>query len=185
MKMSLPFRLDATMRTIMNITETERLILRKLSLKDAEFILQLLNEPAFLKYIGDKEVRTLEDAQSYLHNGPLDSYDRLGYGLYMVMIKDKKIPVGICGLKKRASLNIPDLGFAFLKQHRSNGYATESARAVMEYAKEELGIDRIAALTKPQNPASTRVLHKLGFRFEKIINLPEFESESKLFITNM
>lgn len=169
----------------MNIAETHRLALRKLNPDDAQFILQLLNEPAFLKYIGDKEVCTTEDAKSYLRNGPLKSYDSLGYGLYLVSLKEKKTPVGICGLKKRASLNIPDLGFAFLKEHRSNGYATESARAVMEYAKTTLGISRIAALTKPENSASVSVLNKLGFRFEKNISLPEFESESKFFTTNM
>lgn len=169
----------------MNLIETERLTLSELRLSDAEFILQLLNEPAFHKYIGDKGVRTAEDASDYLKDGPLASYQNNGFGLYLAKLKNENISIGICGLKKRGSMDIPDLGYAFLKQYWSCGYATEAARGVLDYARDDLKFRELAALTAIGNDASVRVLEKLGFRFQEIVKLPEFESESKLFLIDL
>lgn len=166
----------------MNILETDRLILRKLTLEDAEFIFILLNDPSFLRYIGDKGVRNLEDARDYLLNGPIDSYERHGFGLYLTKLKDRDESIGICGLLKREFLEDVDVGFAFLPQFRGKGYATESASAVLNYGRNVLGINRIVAITSPDNDASINVLKKIGLRFEKLIKFPDENSESKLFV---
>jgi len=166
----------------MSVLETERLILRRLSENDAEFVLKLLNEPSFLRYIGDKGVRTLDDARQYILKGPIESYERRGFGLYLVELKGPQISIGICGLIKRESLPDVDVGFAFLSEFWNRGYAFESASAVLAYAKDILKLDRIVAITDVDNAASGRVLEKLGMRFEKLIKLSESSSEIKLFV---
>ena len=168
----------------MKVLETDRLILRWLSTDDAEFILELLNDPAFLRFIGDKGVRTLEDARNYILNGPVDMYTRLGFGLYRVGLKESGIPIGICGLIKRDGLDDVDLGFAFLPQFRAQGYAYEAAAAVMTYGKVALGLKRIVAITSPDNDASGRLLEKLGLRFERMIRLSAGAEEVRLFVSD-
>ena len=152
----------------MKILETERLVLRRLALDDAAFLLELLNEPAFLKNIGDRGARTLTDARRYIARGPVASYRKFGFGLYLVELKDSGAPIGICGLLKRDWLNDVDIGFAFLRRYWSQGYARESAAAVMHYGWTTLRLKRIVAITKPTNQASIALLEKLGLRFEKI-----------------
>jgi RimJ/RimL family protein N-acetyltransferase len=160
------------------------LILRRLSGGDAEFILELLNEPSFIRNIGDRGVRTIEDAGHYILNGPVASYAQFGFGLYLVELKENEMPIGICGLLKRDSLEDVDIGFAFLPRFWSKGYAYESASAVMDYGRKVLGLARIVALTAPDNQGSIRVLEKIGLRFEKMITLHEYEGESKLFASD-
>jgi RimJ/RimL family protein N-acetyltransferase len=121
------------------VLETERLILRQLTIDDAEFICEQVNDPSWLRYIGDKGVRHLDDARQYILNGPVESYERNGFGLYLVGLKASGTPMGMCGLVKRATLPEPDIGFAFRPDYWSKGYAFESAAAVMSYAKEKLG----------------------------------------------
>jgi len=163
------------------ILETERLLLRRLTRTDAAFILELLNEPAFLENIGDRGARTLADARRYIAKGPVASYRKFGFGLYLVELKDSRAPIGICGLLKRESLDDVDIGFAFLQKYWSQGYARESAAAVMHYGWTKLRLKRIVAITKPTNQASIALLEKLGLRFEKIIALPDHGGENKLF----
>ncbi len=165
----------------MIVLETARLTLRHLSIGDAEFILRLLNEPSFLRDIGDKGVRNLDDARQYILNGPVASYERNGFGLYLVELKDDGTPIGISGLVKRDTLPEPDIGFAFLPAYWSQGYAVESAAAVMTYAREVLGLTRIAAITSPDNNASEKLLGKIGLRFERMIKLSDDGDEAKLF----
>ncbi|HVS80940.1 MAG TPA: GNAT family N-acetyltransferase [Pyrinomonadaceae bacterium] len=165
----------------MIILETQRLILRRLSTDDAEFILELLNEPSFLRYIGDKGVRSLDDARQYILNGPVDSYERNGFGLYLVELKENGVPIGISGLVKRDTLPDADIGFAFLPAYWSKGYAVESAASVMNYARDVLGLNRMLAITSPDNEASAKLLGKIGLRFERMIKLSEDGDEVKLF----
>ena len=165
----------------MTLLETERLILRQLSLDDAEFIVDLLNQPSFLRYIGDKEVRSIADAVRYIETGPMTSYERFGFGLYLVELKESGASIGICGLLKRDSLPDVDVGFAFLPAYWSQGYAFESAAAVMNYGREVLGLRRIVAITSLDNDASIRLLEKIGLRFERLIKLSEDQSEVRLF----
>lgn len=169
----------------MTVIETERLLLRKLAADDAEFIVELLNQQSFLRYIGDKEVRTNADAVRYIQNGPVASYERFGFGLYLVELKETGTSIGICGLLKRDSLPDVDVGFAFLPNFWSQGYAFESASAVMTYGREVLGLRRIVAITSLDNDASIRLLEKIGLRFERLIKLSEDQSEVRLFGSNV
>jgi RimJ/RimL family protein N-acetyltransferase len=159
---------------------TERLELRELDFNDAEFILKLLNEEGFLRFIGDKGVRTLADARDYILQGPMDSYARNGFGLYAACLRDAT-PIGICGLVKREGLNDPDIGFAFLSQYWSLGYAVESAAAVLAHAREVLGLKRVVAITSPDNGSSIGVLEKIGLKYERMIRLVDQSPELKLF----
>ena len=165
----------------MTALETERLALRRLTADDAPFLLELLNDPAFLRFIGDRGVRTLDDARAYVERGPAASYTQHGFGLYRVARRDDDTPVGICGLLKRDALEHADLGYAFLPAHRGLGYALESAAAVVAHARRDLGLGRLLAITSPDNDASIRVLEKLGFRFERVTKLSEDAHEVKLF----
>ncbi len=165
----------------MTVLETERLRLRLMEPDDAEFILALLNESSFLQYIGDKCVRSHEDARHYIMNGPVKSYEQHGYGLYLTELKDDGTPIGICGLIKRDTLDHADIGFALRPQFWSRGYAFESASAVMAYGKRELGLDRIVAVSSPGNEASVRVLAKLGMKFKRMVQLSE-DNEVELFV---
>lgn len=159
--------------------------LRLFDLNDAGFILQLLNEPAFMEHIGDKGVRTLEDARLYLQNGPIDSYERFGYGLNMVELKDSGESIGMCGLVRRETLDDADIGYAFLERYWSNGYARESAEAILNHARETLGLNRIVAIVTPKNVSSIRLLKKIGLTFERMIRLSSDEEELQFFVSDM
>ncbi len=165
----------------MNICETERLLLRPLQKDDSAFIFRLVNEPSFIQNIGDKGVRNLDDAWQYILQGPMKSYEQNGFGLWLVALKDLLTPIGICGLIKRDGLDDPDVGYAFLPEFWSQGYAIEAASRVLVFAKETLGINRIVAITSPDNHSSIRVLNKLDLQFKKLILLPGASEESSLF----
>jgi len=152
----------------MTVLETERLILREFNTDDARFILTLLNEPSFLRYIGDKKVRNLDDARQYILNGPRASYDRHGFGLYQVELKDSHTAAGMCGLLKRDELPDADIGFAFLPDYWNKGFAFEAAAAVLRDARERLKLNRVLAIVNPDNEASIKLLEKLGLRFERM-----------------
>lgn len=149
----------------MNILETDRLVLRHLTTDDAGFILELVNDPAFIANIGDRGIRTRDDAVAYLLNGPIASYERHGHGLYLVILKATLEPIGICGLLKRIQFDDIDLGYAFLPGFWYQGFATESARAMLEFARATLKAPRTLALVSPDNARSMRLLEKIGFSF--------------------
>jgi RimJ/RimL family protein N-acetyltransferase len=138
----------------LNVIETDRLILRHLTTEDAAFILALMNDPSWLQFIGDNGVRTLEDACNYIVYGPVAMYARVGFGLYLTALKEDRTPIGICGLIKRDSLEDVDIGFAFLPQFWSQGYAYESASAVIAHGRQVLGLQRIVAITSLDNQRS-------------------------------
>ncbi len=164
----------------MKLLETERLLLRPLRLDDAAFIFELVNDPAWLRFIGDRQVRTLDDARHYLKRGPLEAYARLGYGHAAVVRKMDGAVLGICGLIKRDNLDDVDLGFAFLEKFRGQGYAGEASEAVLADAWNRLRLKRIVAIISPENVASAALLERLGFRFERSLRLTA-DAESKLF----
>lgn len=153
-----------------------------MTLGDAEFILELVNEPAFIRNIGDKGVRNVEDARLYIQNGPQASYEKFGFGLYLVEWRETGEAIGICGLLKRDALDDVDVGFAFLERFRLRGFAFESALAVMEYGRNTLRLERIVAITSPDNEGSIRVLEKIGLRFEKMIRMPGSVEDTRLFV---
>jgi RimJ/RimL family protein N-acetyltransferase len=154
------------------VLETTRLRLSRASDADCQFLFELVNEPSFKRHIGDKGIHNLEDARAYLHEVYLAHYARHGYGLYRVSLRDEDTALGICGLVKRAAFPLPDLGFAFLKAHRARGYAYESAQAVLQEGRDRFGMKRILAMANADNERSTRLLDKLGFRFECMVRMP-------------
>ncbi len=152
------------------ILETERLVIRELdSAVDAETIFELLNTPKFLRYIGDRGVRSVEEARDFIENRYRQSYRDHGYGLYAVELKDGT-PIGMCGFVRRDTLPGPDIGFAFLPEFEGQGYGFESAAAMMEYGREVLGFGEVLAITSLDNHASGHLLEKLGFRFVEEIS---------------
>ncbi len=165
----------------MTVLETERLSLRELTVDDAEFILTLLNEPSFLRYIGDKKVRNLDDARQYILNGPVASYERHGFGLDCVELRESHTPIGMCGLLKRDELPDPDIGFALLPDFWNKRFAFEAAEAVLKDAGERLQIQRILAITSLDNDASINLLKRLGFRFEEVVQLSPNGEQLRLF----
>jgi RimJ/RimL family protein N-acetyltransferase len=165
----------------MPILETERLQLRRLTLDDADFILRLLNEPSFIQNIGDREVRTIDQAHDYIRKGPFASYAKFGFGLWLVETKSEGVPIGMCGLLKRDVLDDVDIGYALLPEFWAQGYAMESASAVMSYAGKVLGLDRVVAVVNPNNQSSIRLLEKMGFKFERMVRLSDGAPEIKLF----
>lgn len=155
----------------MTLIETDRLFISHLSLDDAAFIMKLVNTPGWLQYIGDRNVKSLEDGRRYLETGPLKSYAQWGFGLFRVTLKSTNTPIGICGLIKRNGLKDIDLGFALLPAYAGKGYAYEAAEAVLQYAQNHLHLQRLVAITLVDNAASLKLLQKLGFRFERMVRL--------------
>ena len=169
----------------MKILETERLILREIVESDDAFILDLLNQPSFIKYIGDRNVRNLEQSREFIENRYRASYRDNGYGLYTVELKEDHTPIGMCGFVRRDTLPDADIGFAFLPQFERKGYAFESASAMMKYGREVLGLKRVLAITSVDNESSGRLLGKLGFKLDGVITMPNDTEELKLFSTDV
>ena len=165
----------------MTVLETERLILRKLTTDDADFIFELLNDPSFIRNIGDRNIRTLDDACTYIVNGPVKSYEKHGFGLYLIVLKQTNESIGMCGLIRRETLEDVDIGYALLPEFWSKGYAVEAAWATKEYAKNVIGLKRLVAIVDPTNEGSIRVLEKLGMRYEKMVQLSADDIELKFF----
>ena len=163
------------------VIATERLALRHLTFDDAPFILRLLNEPSWLEFIGDKGVRSLEDARAYLANGPIAMYARAGFGLYMTESKEGGVPIGMCGLIKRDSLPDIDIGFALFPEHWGKGYAFEAASAVLKSAKDEHAMRRVVAIASPANRRSIELLGRLGMAFEAQLDLAGDGEKTLLF----
>lgn len=157
------------------ILETSRLRLQKFSVEDAPFMFRLLNEPTWIQYIGDRNVRSTEDAARYLQNGAIHQYKELGYGFYLVVHKESGLPIGTCGFTKRDYLDHPDFGFAFIPEYTGMGYAFEIAAAALDFAEEILQFKRVEAFSIPENKRSISLLVKLGFRFERSMQVDQEE----------
>lgn len=154
------------------ILETDRLTLRQLTIHDTDFIINLLNSPGWLEFIGDRNVTSQEQAKDYLLNGPIKSYYENGFGLSLVELKYDKTNIGICGLLKREYLEHPDIGFAFLPEFIGKGYAFEIAKATLDYAKATLKMACVMAITLPANKSSISLLERIGLSFVKNISAP-------------
>ncbi|TYS91422.1 GNAT family N-acetyltransferase [Rossellomorea aquimaris] len=167
----------------MKVTETSRLALRWVEETDAEFIMKLLNEPGWLQYIGDKGIRTMDDAKDYIVCGPQTMYEREGFGLFLAERKDDRVPIGLCGLIKRDGLEDVDIGFAFLSDYQFQGYAFEAASATVDFAK-DMGIKRLVAITTKDNESSSKLLEKLDMKLEGYVTLPNDTEELKKYSLN-
>ena len=142
---------------------TERLSLRRFAISDAPFVLRMLNDEGFLRYIGDRGVRNLGDAENYLRTGPMASYETHGHGLNAVVLREQNVCVGMCGILRRDTLPGPDLGYAFLPEFTGAGLAEEATRAILKAAREVLKFAEMLAIVQPDNVASIKLLNKLGF----------------------
>ncbi|HEV2673161.1 MAG TPA: GNAT family N-acetyltransferase [Aliidongia sp.] len=165
--------------------ETDRLILRELVVEDAPFIHALVNDPSWLRFIGDRNVRTFDDARSYILDGPIAMYQRLGFGLWLVELKDGGTPIGLCGLIKRDTLDHVDIGFAFSPVYRGQGYAMEAAQATLSHAAGDLGLTRVLAIVDPDNARSIRLLERLGLAFERMVRTAPDKPPLKLFARDL
>ena len=163
------------------IVETPRLNIRELTVDDAEFILGLVNEPSFLEHIGDKGVRNLEDAREFILEGPWAKHRERGYGQFLVELREGGDPIGVCGLLYREALDVSDIGCAFLPAYWRQGYAYESAVAMMEYGRSTLGIEKIVGLTSEENVASIKALEKLGMSFERMVKMTDDDPGTALY----
>lgn len=159
---------------------TERLRLRELDEDDAGFMLEMLNLPDFLRFIGDRGVRDLEQSRAYLRNGPIASYARHGFGMYLVEPREGGAPIGLCGLVARDGLPAPDIGFAFLPAYYGRGLAFEAAAATLAHARDTLGLARIVAIVSPGNARSLALLRRLGLGEAGRVRLPGKEEEDLL-----
>lgn len=167
----------------MAILETDRLLIAELTKADAPFILELVNSPGWLQFIGDRNIKDLTAAENYIINGPMASYTAFGHGLYIVTLKNMAVSIGLCGIIKRDILPDADIGFALLPAYSGNGYALEAATAVLQYAKEILRLKKIMAITLESNHRSISLLSKLGLVFEKKISPAPGDKELMLFTT--
>ena len=166
------------------VAETPRLALRQVTEADAAFIFDLVNQPSWLRYIGDKQVRNLDDARAYLRNGPLAMYARHGFGLWCIERRSDGAAMGLCGLIRREGLEHVDIGYALLPQYWSQGYALEAAAATLLRAR-ALGLKRVVAITSMDNGASSRLLEKLGMKFERTTRLTPAAEELKLYAIDL
>jgi RimJ/RimL family protein N-acetyltransferase len=160
---------------------TPRLVLRRLELDDAAFIVRLLNEPSFLENIGDRGVRNEQDANRYLREGPMAMYAKHGFGLWHASLKSDGTAIGMCGLLKRDTLPDADIGYAYLPAHWGKGYALEAAAATLRHAAEKFGLRRVIAVVSQGNAGSIRVLEKIGMQFERMHSMDPGEADVRLY----
>lgn len=163
------------------LIETERLRLRAVTIDDTELMLAVWNDPAFMRNVMDRGIRTLEQAEEALQEGALRLFTEFGYGPYCISRKPDGTMIGICGLFKRENLDDPDIGFAVLPDYCGNGYASEAAAAVVNYARDDLGLGVLTAIVSPDNAASIGLIEKLGLRFERMITMPGEEEAIRLY----
>ncbi|MEO0064859.1 MAG: hypothetical protein RI983_185 [Bacteroidota bacterium] len=161
--------------------ESARLLIRPISIIDAVFMLQLMNTSGWLEFIGDRNVKDRTAASNYILTRIIPSYHAYGFGLYLVLLKDKNIPIGICGLVKRDGLEFPDLGFAILPDYERQGYTSEACRSILSYAEANLSVPTIYGITTKANIAAIKVLEKQGLRFQQTVQLPQNNKEFLLF----
>ena len=159
------------------ILETGRLSLRKLTLDDAGLMLAVWNDPAFVRHVGDRGIRTEDDAREAMKAGALHLYDTYGYGPYRVALRGSDTAIGICGLFRRDGLDDPDIGYAILPDWCGQGYAYEASSAVIDYARTTLGLQRLIAIISPGNTASLGLIRKLGLTFERMHRMPEDDDD--------
>ncbi len=164
--------------------ETDRLQLRELTPADAPFIVELVNTPGWIKYIGERNIKTIEQAIQYLDTGPIKSYRENGFGLWLVEWKENKKPIGMCGFLKRDYLDHPDIGFAFLPDYYGKGFAHEAAQACLSYAQNQLKLKIICAITLPGNRNSIKLLEKIGLKYVQPFLMPVNKEELLLYRLN-
>lgn len=163
--------------------ETERLIMRPMSLEDGEFILHLYNRPKFIKYIGDRNLKTVSDAQNYIKSRFLPQFEKLGFGNYVIITKEGHHKIGGVGIFEREGLDIVDIGFSLLDEFEGKGYAYEAALKVKSIGMNDFGLQKISAITAKDNFSSQKLIEKLGLKFQKFVNIPDDPQELMYYET--
>lgn len=163
--------------------ETERLIIRPMSPEDREFILDLYNRPKFIKYIGDRQLKTADDAENYIRTRFLPQFDKLGFGNYLIITKEGNHKIGGVGIFEREGLDIVDIGFSLLDEFEGKGYAYEAASKVKSVGMEDFGLQKISAITTKDNFSSQKLIEKLGLKFQKYVTIPEDPEELMYYET--
>ncbi|MDH6251649.1 ribosomal-protein-alanine N-acetyltransferase [Chryseobacterium sp. H1D6B] len=166
-----------------NINETERLIIRPISLNDSEFILDLYNRPKFIKYIGDRDIRSLTDAANYIQHRFLPQLEKSGFGNYVVVTKESNEKVGAVGIFEREGLDVVDIGFSLLEEYEGKGYAYEAAVKVKSIGMDDFGLKKLSAITSKNNFSSQKLIEKLGLKFQKHVTLPNDDEELMYYET--
>jgi len=167
------------------VAETNRLTISKFTIADAPFFLELVNTPHWIKYIGDRNIKTIREAEQRIINGHIKSYETHGFGFYKLNLKENNNPIGTCGLIKRDTLEHVDIGFAFLPEYESKGYGFESSKAILKIAKDEFKLETILAITLLTNQPSINLLEKLGLSFQKKVKPFDDNEELLLFAKNL
>ena len=157
----------------MNSYETDRLILKPAEVQDADFFLELYNMPSFIQYIGDRNLRTKEDAENYIKSRFIPQIEKLGFGNYVVILKEDNTKIGAVGIFEREDLDVLDIGFSFLEKYEGKGYAYESANKLKEVATTDFGVHKISAITTKDNFSSQKLIERLGLKFQKMVTIPE------------
>ncbi|ALR32080.1 MULTISPECIES: GNAT family N-acetyltransferase [Chryseobacterium] len=163
--------------------ETERLLIRPMSLEDAEFILDLYNRPKFIQYIGDRNIKTVADAENYIKNKFLPQLEKLGYGNYLVLTKEGNHKIGGVGIFEREGLDVVDIGFSLLDEFEGKGYAYEAALKVKSIGMDDFGLKKISAITVKDNYSSQKLIEKLGLKFQKYVTIPGDDEELMYYET--
>ncbi len=161
----------------MNSYETERLILKPAEVQDANFFLELYNMPSFIQYIGDRNLRTKEDAENYITSRFIPQIEKLGFGNYVVILKEDHTKIGAVGIFEREGLDVLDIGFSFLEKYEGKGYAYESANKLKEVAATDFGVHKISAITTKDNFSSQKLIERLGLKFQKMVTIPNDDAE--------
>jgi RimJ/RimL family protein N-acetyltransferase len=146
-----------------NTYDTARLTLTPLTLNHDAFIITLLNSPGWLRFIGDRKVKTADDAKAYITK----IVNSTQFKYWVAKLKDTGEPIGVITLIERDYLPHPDIGFAFLPAYAKMGYAFEGADAVMHGLALAMGLSRLLAITLRDNVGSIGLLKKLGFVFDR------------------
>ncbi|HBV17268.1 GNAT family N-acetyltransferase [Chryseobacterium carnipullorum] len=166
-----------------NVYETERLMIQKISVDDKEFVFELYNRPKFIKYIGDRGINTISDAENYIKNRFLPQFDRLGFGNYLILTKDKGEKIGAVGIFEREGLDVVDIGFSLLEEFEGKGYAFEAAQKVKSIGMDIFGLHKISAITTKDNFSSQNLIVKLGLSFKNYVTIPDDEEELMYYET--
>lgn len=163
------------------ILETERLRLQWFTLADTPLMYAIWNDPAFVRFVGDREIRTLARAEAAMRDGPLHLYETFGYGPFRVTRRSDGADAGVCGLYRRENLDAPDIGFAFLPDYRGLGFGYEASRAVLRHARDALKLESVTAIVSPRNTASIGLLEKLGLRYDRTLRMPDDDEDVSLY----
>ena len=166
-----------------NSYETERLLIRPVSLEDADIIFQLYNMPNFIKFIGNKNINSLSDAENYIKSKFLPQIEKLGFGNYILVLKEENQKIGSMGIFQREGLDVADIGFSVLEKYEGKGLMFEAAQKVKSIGMEKFGLHKISAITSKDNFSSQKLIERLGLKFQKNVTLPNEDEELMYYET--